>query len=224
LLSLDEVETFFHEFGHGLHGLLSNCTYKSLSGTSVPRDFVELPSQIMEHWATHPEMLKIYALHYKTKEPMPDELIQKLKNSTYFNQGFATVEFVASALLDMRYHTLTQKTEINPEEFQSKVSNEIGLIPEIHYRHASTHFNHIFSGGYSAGYYSYLWSGVLDADAFEAFREKGIFDRDVAKSFRNNILSRGKTEDPMTLYIKFRGKEPSIEPLLKVRGLHTINQ
>jgi len=224
LLSLDEVETFFHEFGHGLHGLLSNCTYKSLSGTSVPRDFVELPSQIMEHWATHPEMLKIYAKHYKTNEPMPDELIEKLKNSSYFNQGFATVEFVASALLDMRYHTLTQKTDINPEEFQSKVSNEIGLIPEIHYRHASTHFNHIFSGGYSAGYYSYLWSGVLDADAFEAFREKGIFDRDVAKSFRNNILSRGKTEDPMTLYIKFRGKEPSIEPLLKVRGLHTINQ
>jgi len=219
LISLDEVETFFHEFGHGLHGLLSNCTYKSLSGTSVPRDFVELPSQIMEHWATHPEMLKIYAKHYKTNEPMPDELIEKLKNSSYFNQGFATVEFVASALLDMRYHILSNKTEINAEDFQLQVAKEIGLIPEIHYRHASTHFNHIFSGGYSAGYYSYLWSGVLDADAFEAFREKGIFNHEVAKSFRNNILSRGKTDDPMNLYIKFRGKEPSIEPLLKVRGL-----
>lgn len=220
LLTLDEVETFFHEFGHCLHGLLSNCNYVGLSGTNVSRDFVELPSQIMEHWATEREMLKMYALHYKTGEPMPDELIQKIENSSKFNQGFITGEYLAAALLDMKYHTITEPIVGDINEFENNYLAEIGLIPEIISRYRSPYFRHIFSGGYDAGYYSYIWSGVLDADAFDAFKEKGIFDKKTAQLFRQNILERGNTDDPAKLYRQFRGKDPSIEPLLRKRGLN----
>ncbi|MDD3877727.1 MAG: M3 family metallopeptidase [Bacteroidales bacterium] len=219
LLTLDEVETFFHEFGHALHGLLSKCTYISLSGTSVSRDFVELPSQIMENWVIQPEMLKLYAKHYQTGELIPEELVEKIKAAAYFNQGFATTEFLASAYLDMAYHTLTEPLDTSAVDFENKIRNEIGLIPEIPFRHRSTYFQHIFSGGYSSGYYSYTWSEVLDADAFELFKEKGIFDRATAESFRKNILEKGKTDNEMELYKRFRGSEPSIEPLLRNRGL-----
>lgn len=220
LLTLDEVETFFHEFGHCLHGLFSNCNYVGVSGTNVPRDFVELPSQIMEHWATERDMLKMYARHYKTGEPMPDELIQKIDNSSKFNQGFVTGEFLAAALLDMNYHTITEPIQGDINEFENNYLAEIGLIPEIISRYRSTYFRHIFSGGYDAGYYSYIWSGVLDADAFEAFKENGIFDTKTAQAFRQNVLEKGNTDDPAKLYRQFRGKDPSIEPLLKKRGLN----
>jgi peptidyl-dipeptidase Dcp len=219
LLTLDEVKTFYHEFGHALHGLLSNGTYYGLTGTSVPRDFVELPSQIMEHWALEPEVLKQYAFHHETGEVMPDELIAKIQNASYFDQGFATVEFVASAYLDMFYHTRTDKSFSDVNKFQNDVANEIRLLPEISFRHGSTHFQHIFSGGYSAGYYGYLWSGVLDSDAFEAFKENGIFDKATAESFRKNILEAGHSDKAMNLYKAFRGREPQIEPLLRKRGL-----
>jgi peptidyl-dipeptidase Dcp len=221
LLSFEETQTLFHEFGHALHGLLSDCTYKSLSGTNVPRDFVELPSQIMENWASEPEVLKMYARHYETGEPMPDELIEKIRKSRHFNQGFETTEYLAASFLDMDWHTLT---EADPNcdvlAFENKSLDRIGLIPEIISRYRSPYFQHIFAGGYSAGYYSYIWSAVLDADAFAAFKETGnLFDPKTARAFRENVLSKGNTEDPMTLYKKFRGKEPSIEPLLKRRGL-----
>jgi peptidyl-dipeptidase Dcp len=220
LLSLDEVTTLFHEFGHALHGMLSDCTYKRLSGTSVPRDFVELPSQIMENWAMEPEMLKMYAKHYQTGEPMPDELIDKIKKAGKFNQGFKTTEYLAASFLDMDWHTLTEAEELDPIEFENKTFQRIGLIPEIISRYRSPYFRHIFSGGYSSGYYSYIWAEVLDADAFQAFKEKGIFDRKTGMAFRENILEKGGTEDPMKLYIRFRGAEPKIEPLLEKRGLN----
>ena len=219
LLSLEEVETLFHEFGHALQGLLSNCTYERLSGTSVPRDFVELCSQIMENWATEPEVLKSYARHYETGEPIPDELIKKIKKSSHFNQGFATVEYLAASFLDMDWHTLTDAEERTPDEFESASLSKIGLIPEIVTRYRSTYFRHIFAGGYSAGYYSYIWAAVLDADAFQAFKETSLFDRETALAFRKNILETGGTEDPMTLYVRFRGHEPKIDALLKRRGL-----
>jgi len=219
LLTFDEVETFFHEFGHALHGLLSNCTYLATSGTNVPRDFVELPSQIMENWVAEPEVLKLFAKHYETGEVIPDELINKITKSSLFNQGFATTEFIAAALLDMDYHTITEPLSITPGEFETNSLNNIGLIPEIVVRYRSTYFNHIFSGGYSAGYYSYIWSEVLDSDAFESFKEKGLFDKETASSFRKNILEKGNTEDPLQLYINFKGAEPKIDALLKKRGL-----
>lgn len=220
LLTYDEVETLYHEFGHGLHGLLSQCHYKSLAGTNVARDFVELPSQIMEHWAAEPEVLKMYARHYETGEIIPQELIDKMEKSGKFNQGFVTTEFVAAAILDMDYHTLTQQKEIDVKAFEQISMDKAGLISEIIPRYKSTYFSHIFPGGYSSGYYSYLWAEVLDADAFEAFKETGdIFNPDVAKAFRSNVLERGGTADPMELYLKFRGKQPGIEPLLKNRGL-----
>ncbi len=221
LLSLEEVQTLFHEFGHGLHGLLSNCTYKSLAGTEVARDFVELPSQIMENWAVEPVVLKMYAKHYKTGEAMPDALIEKIRKARFFNQGFATTEYLAASFLDMDWHTMRQpKSDVDVLEFEQASLDKIGLIPEIISRYRSPYFQHIFAGGYSSGYYSYLWAEVLDADAFEAFKETGdVFDLEVAKAFRDNILSRGGTEDPMVLYKRFRGKEPNTEPLLKRRGL-----
>ncbi len=225
LLTYDEMTTFFHEFGHALHGLLSKVTYPSLSGTSVPRDFVELPSQIMENWAKEPSVMISFARHYQTGEPMPRELMDKIKAGSQFNQGFETVEFIASAFLDLEYHIITepfandQLKEVAGIIDQRTISNT-GLIPEIHFRHGSTHFQHIFSGGYSSGYYSYIWSGLLDADAFEAFRETGdLFNQATAQSFRKNILERGGTDDAMAMYINFRGKEPQIEPLLRQRGL-----
>jgi peptidyl-dipeptidase Dcp len=225
LLTYDEMTTFFHEFGHALHGLLSDVRYGSLSGTNVPRDFVELPSQIMENWANEPEVMKTFALHHETGEPMPEALMDRIVASKHFNQGFATVEFLMSAYLDMEYHTITEPFAEDMLDQASVITEKetiekYGMIPEITYRWASTHFQHIFSGGYAAGYYSYLWSGLLDADAYEAFVETGdVFDQETARSFRENILERGGTEDAMMMYVKFRGREPIIEPLLRQRGL-----
>jgi peptidyl-dipeptidase Dcp len=220
LLSFEEVETFFHEFGHALHGLLSRCTYESISGTNVPRDFVELPSQIFEHWAAEPEVLKMYAKHYQTGEVIPQGLIDKMEKAAKFNQGFATTEFIAAAILDMDFHTITEEVELDVNDFETSVMNRIGLIKEIIPRYRPTYFAHAFSWGYSSAYYSYTWAEVLDADAFNAFKETGdIFNRGIADSFRKNILERGNSEDPMNLYLKFRGKEPGIEALLENRGL-----
>jgi peptidyl-dipeptidase Dcp len=221
LLTYDEVTTFFHEFGHALHGLLSDVTYESLAGTSVSRDFVELPSQIMENWATDPAVLKMYARHYKTGEPIPDEMIAKLEKSATFGQGFATTEYLASSILDMEYHTQTKPITGKATDFERQAMEKAGLITAITPRHSSTHFGHIFSGGYSAGYYSYIWSGVLDTDAFDQFKKTDLFDQEKAASFRSNILAKGDTEDPMILYKKFKGSEPSIEPLLRKRGLES---
>lgn len=219
LLSLDETQTLFHEFGHGLHNLLSNVTFEGISGTSVKRDFVELPSQIMENWATQKEVLQMYAKHYETGEVMPDELIEKLAGAEYFNQGFITVEYVAASYLDMNFHAITEQDPIDVESFEKDYLEGIGLIPEIISRYRTTYFKHIWSHGYSAGYYSYLWAEVLEKDAFDAFMEKGLFDSETANAFRKNILEKGGSAEPMELYINFRGREPAIEPLLKSRGL-----
>jgi len=219
LLNEDEVKTLFHEFGHALHGLLTKCNYISNSGTSVAQDFVELPSQIMENWAMHPEVLKLYAMNYQTGEIIPDSLIEKIRKARIFNQGFMTTELVAAALLDMDWHTQTKMQTFDVNAFEKAHMDSIGLIDEIVPRYRTTFFNHIFSGGYSAGYYAYLWAEVLDADAFEAFIEKGIFDKATATAFRKNILERGDSEDPMILYRKFRGMNPNPEALLKRRGL-----
>lgn len=220
LLTLDEVETLFHEFGHALHGMLSKVTYNGLSGTSVARDFVELPSQVMEHWAFAPKVLKMYAKHYQTGEIIPDTLIQKIEAASKFNMGFVTTEFVAAAMLDMDYHTQTQEQKYDVNAFETASMEKIGLIDEIIPRYRSTYFSHIFSSveGYAAGYYSYLWSEVLDTDAFQAFVDKGIFDKETATLFRENVLSKGNTDDPMALYVKFRGAEPNPIYLLKNRG------
>jgi peptidyl-dipeptidase Dcp len=220
LLSLDEVSTLFHEFGHALHGLLSDCTYDRLSGTAVAWDFVEMPSQVIENWATEPEVLGLYARHYKTGEPIPSELIDKMKKAKLFNQGFATTEYLAACFLDMDWHTLTKPTKGDPMAFEDERLGELGLIPEIVVRYRSPYFRHIFAGGYSSGYYSYVWAEVLDADAFEAFKENGILDHKTGMAFRKHILAKGGTEDPMVLYKRFRGAEPKIDPLLERRGLN----
>ena len=220
LLTLEEVTSLFHEFGHALHGLLADCTYLRLTGTNVARDFVELCSQIMENWVTEPEFLKLFARHYQTGQPMPDELIAKIRNARHFNQGFATVEYMSASYLDLDWHVVTQP--VKAEEvmnFEDKALARIGLIPEIVVRYRSPYFSHIFAGEYSAGYYSYMWAEVLDADAFEAFKEKGLFDTATARDFRYYILSRGGSADPMELYVKFRGREPKVEPMLRRRGL-----
>ncbi len=220
LLSFEEANTLFHEFGHALHGLLSQCKYSSLSGTSVPRDFVELPSQVMENWAEDPEVLRIYAKHYKTGEIITSEILEKINKSKHFNQGFITVEYLSAGFLDMDYHTLNHPVDINVKLFENESKEKMGLIPEIILRYRSTYFNHIFAGGYSAGYYSYIWAEVLDSDAFQAFREAGdIFHKPTAKAFMKNILEKGGTEDPMKMYINFRGNEPGINALLEKRGL-----
>jgi peptidyl-dipeptidase Dcp len=224
LLTLEEVSTLFHEFGHALHGLLSQCRYASLSGTDVPRDFVELPSQIMENWATHPEVMKLYARHYETGEVIPDELIQKIRASRQFNQGFTTVEYLAAAFLDMDWHTISEQEEKDAGTFERNSMVRIGLIPEIVVRYRSPYFSHIFAGGYAAGYYSYIWSEVLDADAFRAFESAGLFDRATALSFRENILARGGSEEPDELYRRFRGSDPTITPLLERKGLLPASQ
>ncbi len=221
LLTIDEVKTLFHEFGHGLHGLLSQNRYQSLAGTNVPTDFVELPSQVMENWAMHPEVLKLYARHYETGEIIPDALIEKMQKSAQFNQGFATVENLAACILDMAYHNRTTTDKLaDVNQFESDVLNSIGLIPQIPPRYRSTYFKHPFTGGYTAGYYSYLWSQVLDADAFSAFVETGdVFNKQVALSFLQNILERGGSEEPMDLYVKFRGSEPSPDAMMKRNGM-----
>lgn len=218
LLTIDEVETLFHEFGHALHGLLTKCNYKGISGTNVVRDFVELPSQINEHWATEPEVLKMYAKHYQTSETIPDSLIEKILNQKTFNQGFMTTELLAAAILDMNLHNLTDTQNLDVLAYEKEAMDKLELIPEIAPRYRTTYFNHII-GGYAAGYYSYLWANVLDNDAFEAFKEHGIFDKKTADLFLNNVLEKGNSEDPMTLYKNFRGTEPQLEPMLKNRGM-----
>ena len=219
LLTLDQVETLFHEYGHALHGLLTQCTYKSVSGTSVARDFVELPSQIMENWAFQKEVLASYARHYETGEVIPDELVAKIEAAGTFNQGFMTTELAAASILDMKWHELTSAEGLDPMAFEAQACAEMGLIDEIIPRYRSTYFAHIFSGGYSAGYYSYLWAEVLDKDAFELFMEKGIFDKETAKSFRENVLEKGGSDEPMDLYRRFRGADPDSGALLRGRGL-----
>ena len=233
LLTLDEVETMFHEFGHALHGLLSQCTYKSVAGTSVARDFVELPSQIMENWAFQKEVLADYARHYETGEVIPDSLVAKINAAGNFNQGFMTTELAAASILDLKWHMLSSipvTSNDSPvtsseaeksfvEQFEAQACKEMGLIDEIIPRYRTTYFAHIFSGGYSAGYYSYLWAEVLDKDAFELFMQKGIFDPETAMSFRHNVLEKGGSDEPMDLYRRFRGADPDPAALTRARGL-----
>ena len=219
LLTFDEAETLFHEFGHALHGALSKCHYRSLAGTNVPRDFVELPSQVMENWCRHPQVMKEYAHHYKTGATIPDELIKKISTAQTYGQGFINTELLAASLLDMDYHTITESTKIVLPDFENQSMAKIGLIPEIISRYRSPYFAHIFTTGYSAGYYSYTWTAVLDADAFEAFKESGdLYNPILAKKFRH-LLESGNTTDLMTLYRDFRGKEPTPKALLRNRGL-----
>jgi len=220
LLSLTDASTFFHEFGHALHGMLSNVTYESFSGTNTPRDFVEFPSQVMENWMRQPEVLRMFANHYETGEPIPQEVIDKITASATFNQGFETVEYMAAAYLDMAYHGLDTAEAVEPRGFEDATMADIGLIEEIIPRYRSGYFAHIFAGGYSSGYYSYLWSEILDADAFMAFQETSLFDQETAARYREEILSKGGTRPGMELYQNFRGREPSIEPLLENRGLN----
>lgn len=219
LLSIDNIETMFHEFGHALHGLLSQCHYQRVSGTSVARDFVELPSQINENWAFQKEVLTTYARHYQSGEVIPDELVEKILAAGKFNSGFRTTELCAASILDMKWHELSSVEGIDIAAFEAQACKEMGLIEQIIPRYRTTYFNHIFNSGYSAGYYSYLWAEVLDKDAFELFKEKGIFDHETAMSFRHNILEMGGSEDPMTLYVRFRGAQPDPDALLRARGL-----
>ena len=220
LLTLDEVETMFHEFGHGLHGMLSKAALRSQAGTNVDRDFVELPSQIHEHWALEPELLKVYAHHYKTGEVIPDEMVEKLIAAANHNQGFATTELVGAALLDLQYGKLNPTEDIDVVAFEKKVAEDLNMPAEVQFRYRSPYFKHIFgSDGYASGYYTYLWAEVLDSDGFELFKEKGVFDPETAKSFKENILEMGGSEDPMTLFVRFRGHQPQPEALLRGRGL-----
>ena len=220
LLNMDEVETLFHEFGHALHGLLTKCTYPSMSGTNVSRDFVELPSQVMENWCWEPEIMKTYARHYKTNEIMPKALMDKIQKAGTFNQGFVNTELLAASLLDMDYHMIKDTTNFDVDAFEKASLARMGMIPEIIVRYRSSYFNHIFGGGYSAGYYSYTWAAVLDADAFQAFKETGdIYNPKVATAFRKKLLEKGDSEDPMKLYRDFRGANPNPDALLKKRGL-----
>jgi len=219
LLSWDDVETLAHEMGHALHGLFSDVTYESLAGTAVSRDFVELGSQVMENWMGEPDVLRSFARHYITGESIPEDLVEKLEASAKFNQGFATTEYLAASYLDMAWHTLEEPEENDVRAFEDAEMARIGLIEEILPRYRSTYFAHIFSGGYSAGYYAYIWAEVLDADAFQAFKETSLFDRETADRFRREVLSKGGTRPGMELYEAFRGREPTIEPLLRKRGL-----
>ena len=223
LLSLDDARTLFHEFGHALHGMLSNVTYPSVSGTGVSRDFVELPSQLYEHWLTVPEILKQYAVHFETGKPMPQELLDKVLAARSFNAGFNTVEFTSSALVDMAFHT--RDAVADPMAVQAEVLKELGMPKSMVMRHASPHFQHIFSGGYSAGYYSYMWSEVLDADAFSAFEETGdAFNGEIARKLRDHVYSVGGSVDPEDTYRAFRGKLPSPDAMLVKRGLATFEE
>lgn len=217
LLSFTEAQTLFHEFGHGLHGLFSNVKYASLSGTNVPRDFVEFPSQVMENWMSEPEVLKLYAKHYQTGEVIPDEIIRKMNEANKFNQGFITVEYMAAAYLDMAWHNVDIKENWDVRQFEKSEMDRLGLIPEIIPRYRSTYFAHIFSGGYSAGYYSYLWSEVLDADTFAEFKKVGIFNRELASRYRK-MLSMGGSKPGMELYVDFLGREPETEALMVKKG------
>jgi len=219
LLNWDEVTTMFHEFGHSLHGLFVEGKYTRTAG-NVPQDYVELPSQVMENWAGEPEVLRYYAKNYKTGEVIPEKLIEKIQNSGRFNQGFITLEYLAASILDMDFHELTQPKDINVENFEKQAMDKIGLIPEILPRYRSTYFAHIFNGGYAAGYYVYIWAAVLDADAFDAFKQSGdIYNKALAAKFRKYCLAESGDDEGMIQYKKFRGQEPSVEALLKRRGL-----
>ncbi len=220
LLSLDEVETMFHEFGHGLHGMLTRAKLRSQAGTNVDRDFVELPSQIHEHWALEPELLKTYARHYKTGEVIPDELIKKLEAASTHNQGFTTTELVGAALLDLQFGKLNPDGDVDIAAFEKNVAGTLEMPSQVQFRYRSPYFRHVFgSDGYASGYYTYLWAEVLDADGFELFKEKGIFDPETAKKFRETVLESGGSVDPMDLYVTFRGHRPSVDALLRNRGL-----
>jgi peptidyl-dipeptidase Dcp len=219
LLTFSELTTFLHEFGHALHGLLSRCTYESLAGTNVPRDFVELPSQFMENWAFEQEWLDAWAVHFETGEKIPAEMIKKIKNASTFNEGYSCDRQLGFGLLDMAWHTIKDPVEKGIAEFETAAMNKTNLFPEIETSNMSCSFGHLFGGGYAAGYYGYKWAEVLDADAFLHFKETGLFNKDTAASFRRNILEKGGTDKPMNLYIKFRGKEPSIDALLERSGL-----
>ena len=222
LLSIDDVETLFHEFGHGLHGMLTRAQYQSQAGTNVDRDFVELPSQIHEHWAVAPEMLKQYAHHWKTGEVIPDELIAKLRRAMNHNQGFTTGELAAASILDLEWGklNLAEGDSVDVMAFEKSVADKLQMPAELQFRYRSPYFKHVFgSDGYASGYYTYLWAEVLDSDGFELFEEKGIFDPETAASFKKNVLEAGDSDDPMKLYIQFRGRKPSVDALLRARGL-----
>jgi peptidyl-dipeptidase Dcp len=220
LLRLEEVRTLFHEFGHALHALLSRCRYRSLSGVSAALDFAEMPSQIMENWATEPEVMALYACHYQSGASLPVGLAARIQRSHHLNQGFSTTEFLASAYLDLARHSLTDPSPVDAMALEARTMERIGLIPQIVQRYRTPYFSHSMDGEYAASYYGYIWSGVLDADAFEAFREKGdLFDPATARAFRLHILEKGGSEDPMVLFKRFRGREPDVEPLLRKRGL-----
>jgi peptidyl-dipeptidase Dcp len=221
LLSFEDARTLFHEFGHALHGLLSDVTYPLIAGTNVARDFVELPSQLYEHWLEQPEVLREFAVHAETGEAMPEQLLDKVIAARKFNQGFATVEYASSALVDLDLHLLPEADGVDVIEFEKAALARIGMPEAIVMRHRTPHFAHIFSGdGYASGYYSYLWSEVLDADAFEAFAEAGdIFDPDTAARLHDYVYSAGHLRDPAEAYAAFRGRMPSTEPLLRKRGL-----
>ena len=219
LLTVDEVQTAFHEFGHALHGLLSKCNYKTVSGTSVQRDFVETFSQFNENWAFQPELLAKYAKHYQTGEVIPEDLVKKINNALKFNQGFMTTELCAASILDMKWHELSSVEGIDVDSFEAKACKEMGLIDQIIPRYRTTYFNHIFSSGYSAGYYGYLWAEVLDKDAFQAFEDNGVWDLELAKKFKETFLEKGGSEEAMTLFHEFRGQDPDTAPMLRGRGL-----
>jgi peptidyl-dipeptidase Dcp len=219
LLTFNEVETFMHEFGHALHGILANSTYSSLSGTNVYRDFVELPSQIMENWAVEKEFLDRFATHYKTGEPIPEELVEKIKASQNYLAGYLSVRQLSFGYLDMAWHSLEKPFDGNVKHFEEEAWEKTQIFPVINETCMSTQFSHLFAGGYAAGYYSYKWAEVLDADAFSLFKEKGLFNKEVAESFRKNILEKGGTEHPMVLYKRFRGQEPTVDALLERSGL-----
>ena len=219
LLTLDEVETMFHEFGHGLHGMLTRTQYKGNAGTNVDRDFVEFPSQLHEHWMLEPELLKVYARHYKTGEVIPDELVNKLIESSKFNQGFVNTELAGAALLDIEWHKLNDGKDVDVAEFEANVSKKLGMPEEIGYRYRSTYFNHIFSSDqYAAGYYTYLWAQVLDCDGYEVFMKEGVFNPETAARLKH-VLESGNDEDPMKLYEGFAGHRPDADALLRDKGL-----
>jgi peptidyl-dipeptidase Dcp len=220
LLSFDDARTVFHEFGHGLHGMLSDVVYPSVAGTSVARDFVEFPSQVYEHWLMRPEVLKRFALHAETGQPLPEELLAKIHRARNFNQGFATVEYTSSAIVDMEFHALESVDDVDPIAFEKSVLQRLGMPEGMVMRHRTPHFAHVFSGdGYSAGYYSYLWSEVLDADGFAAFRETGdVFDPGLARRLKDHVYSAGGRQDPAEAYRAFRGRDPEVDALLRQRG------
>ena len=219
LLNYDEAETFLHEFGHALHGMLSNVTYASMSGTSVYRDFVELPSQILENYLGEKDFLDTFAAHYETGEKIPVELVEKIKASSNYNVGYACLRQLTFGKLDMKFHTITEPITANLFDFEQEATESTLILPAVENTSIASAFSHIFAGGYAAGYYSYKWAEVLDADAFAKFQENGLFDKETAESFRKNILEKGGTEDPMILYKRFRGQEPSIDAMMKRDGI-----